>query len=1590
MKKLLKIMFGAVAAASVMCGLAACDGGDGECEHVWNEGETTVAATCTEDGVLTYTCTLCDEERTEPIARLGHDFTGEWQKDAQGHWHKCSRCEAADDVVAHTMEEGEVITPATEEEEGTQKIVCSVCGYESIKTLPVLVGHSAASEWSSDDTYHWHVCTAHGDCGMQLDKSEHDWTETDRVEATETANGKVTYECSVCKAAKEEILYYDGHVAATEWSSDKTHHWHKCTAHENCAEQMDKAEHDWDDGEVTKAATCAQKGEKTFTCETCGATKTEEIPQLAHDFSEEWSSDAEGHWHKCKNCDATDTKAAHDMIYKNDEASGKHIGECKVCGYKGSPADHVWGEGEVTKPATLYAKGERTFTCECGAKKTETIAAGADFAADFTVENQDGAWSYGKAEVTAWEADKFAFKFTAATDKNADSWLIGGLAIKSGWVNADGTLAIGYKVEKDIIAQIRAEFKGTNATSRTSLRLAVMRGGALAGTAQFAADENSNAVSLDRTVSLKAGDVLYFIINKEGTDGMGALNVTLTPATEEQSKHTASQEWSHDESSHWKTCASHLYCTERLEMSAHVTECSAVDETNHKTACECGYELVESHQWDDGEITKEATCTEKGERTFTCADCKAKKTEEIDLLDHSFDDVWHFKEGDLEKHYHMCGSCDAYDGGEVHDWAETDRVDATEDADGYVTYECEACGGEKTETLFYGEHVAAGEWSHDDLNHWHACTAHENCAEKMDIAEHEWGEGTVTVPATLYTNGQVTYTCMCGATKTEGLPARADFASDFTLENQDGAWIYGKADVTEWSAEGFAFGFVAATDKNADSWLIDGMEIKSGWVNAAGTLAIGYKVEKNIIANVSASFAGAGQNSRVSLRLAVMRGEALAGTVQFAADESGNEVSIEKLVSLKAGDVLYIIVNREGDDGMGELDILLAPAAEEDCAHVASEVWRYSDDGHWKACASHLYCTEQLEMSAHVTECSAVDETNHKTACECGYELVEPHEWDEGEITKEATCTEKGERTFTCTGCGATRTEEIAVLAHSFDAVWHFKEGDLEKHYHMCGSCDAYDGGEVHDWAETDRVDATEDADGYVTYECEACGGEKTETLFYGEHVAAGEWSHDDLNHWHACTAHENCAEKMDIAEHEWGEGRVISEATCTEKGETEYECTVCGATKTEETELLEHEFSEEWLHDDDYHWHKCSNCNALSEEIAHETVWVQDAESGKHYGECPVCGYESELTDHAWDEGAVTVPATLYNDGERTFTCACGATRKETIAARADFASDFTLENQGGAWIYGKANITNWSDYQFALEFIAATDKNADSWLIDGMEIKSGWVNAAGTLAIGYRVEQDIAADISLAFSGVDENSRASIRLVVMGGNGALRIPVQFGYDGNSNEVSLERTVSLKAGDTIYIIVNRENVDGVQTNGMGELSIALEPAGAVADFGGDFSLENQDGAWSYGKAEYFWGDSEDFTFVKASDKNSDGDGWAADGVEIKKDFISFGGMAAIGYTAKIDVTLRATVTVCGSTADTRADLRVGIKGVDGTTKGKPSFINNPDGNILYVTVNITLKAGETVYFLFSNGASENSDAIPNGNLYITLTEVQA
>lgn len=68
-----------------------------------------------------------------------------------------------------------------------------------------------------------------------------------------------------------------------------------------------KCEHEYDDGVITKEATCTEKGEKTFTCTLCEKTKTEGIPVREHIYNEEVTKEPtfneEGEkTFTCKNC----------------------------------------------------------------------------------------------------------------------------------------------------------------------------------------------------------------------------------------------------------------------------------------------------------------------------------------------------------------------------------------------------------------------------------------------------------------------------------------------------------------------------------------------------------------------------------------------------------------------------------------------------------------------------------------------------------------------------------------------------------------------------------------------------------------------------------------------------------------------------------------------------------------------------------------------------------------------------------------------------------------------------------------------------------------------------------------------------------------------------------------------------------------------------------------------------------------------------------------------------------------------------------------------------------------------------------------
>ena len=71
-------------------------------------------------------------------------------------------------------------------------------------------------------------------------------------------------------------------------------------------------------------------------------------------------------------------------------------------------------------------------------------------------------------------------------------------------------------------------------------------------------------------------------------------------------------------------------------------------------------------------------------------------------------------------------------------------------------------------------------------------------------------------------------------------------------------------------------------------------------------------------------------------------------------------------------------------------------------------------------------------------------------------EVEHTHTWDEGKITKEATCTQKGTKTFTCTVCGKTRNQEVSVVAHKF-TTWKTTTAATAlasaKQTHKCSTC---------------------------------------------------------------------------------------------------------------------------------------------------------------------------------------------------------------------------------------------------------------------------------------------------------------------------------------------------------------------------------------------------------------------------------------------------------------------------------------------------------------------------------------------------------
>ena len=69
----------------------------------------------------------------DSVGTHSHEFSSTWSMDADSHWHECACGEKAQEAL-HSME-WTVVTEATKKAEGTEKGVCSVCGYTETRSL---------------------------------------------------------------------------------------------------------------------------------------------------------------------------------------------------------------------------------------------------------------------------------------------------------------------------------------------------------------------------------------------------------------------------------------------------------------------------------------------------------------------------------------------------------------------------------------------------------------------------------------------------------------------------------------------------------------------------------------------------------------------------------------------------------------------------------------------------------------------------------------------------------------------------------------------------------------------------------------------------------------------------------------------------------------------------------------------------------------------------------------------------------------------------------------------------------------------------------------------------------------------------------------------------------------------------------------------------------------------------------------------------------------------------------------------------------------------------------------------------------------
>ena len=360
-------------------------------KHDYEEHVET-PATCTSRGVSYYVCKNCGLT------------TSKKQTPATGHIHtevrnKKDATYTDDGYTGDTyckdcgkkLETGTMIPKLVEKEHdygewvldqaptckkyGVRHRICKNCGDREVDVLDK-VDHSwelvsttpATCTIGEIQHYKCSVCGETKDVTLSNPLGEHSW-DNGKVtkEATCTEDGEKTYTCTVCNTTKTKVIPATGHqhkevrnakkATCTEDGYTGDTYCTDCNTKLESGTVINKLGHTWDNGVITKEATETEEGVKTYTCKTCGETKTEKIPVTSHHLDQGTITKK-----------ATCTENGEKMYHCTDA-------DCDKTYVETIPATgHKFDSWKTVKAQSIYSGAVQKRTCNaCGKKETRIV-----------------------------------------------------------------------------------------------------------------------------------------------------------------------------------------------------------------------------------------------------------------------------------------------------------------------------------------------------------------------------------------------------------------------------------------------------------------------------------------------------------------------------------------------------------------------------------------------------------------------------------------------------------------------------------------------------------------------------------------------------------------------------------------------------------------------------------------------------------------------------------------------------------------------------------------------------------------------------------------------------------------------------------------------------------------------------------------------------------------------------------------------------------------------------------------------------------------------------------------------------------------